>query len=224
VFKKSSFHQSSRVFVAPRRIRCTVRTTGLMRKRSLLLFVLLSTSPLWGDNIDAGAHFAIGSNRNPSANWSVDAGIYIDPALFPALTSFKLPSIRTQTFDIGIAFDRVQHRNGFTADLRWRVPILRCYGWEFRCGGKRFWVMGVPSIGKRWGQGGLSGYAAGQVQAVFDLSRDLACCRLVLGYRHRFPFNSPLNHDNAITLELRTFIGFIDRAPPHPRPSPRNWR
>jgi hypothetical protein len=64
------------------------------------------------------------------AKSSVDAGIYLDPALFPALTSFKLPSIRTQTFDIGIAFDRVQQRNGFTADFRWRVPILRCYGWS----------------------------------------------------------------------------------------------
>jgi hypothetical protein len=77
--------------------------------------------------------------------------------------------------------------------------------------------MGVPSIGKRWGQGDLSGYAAGQLQAVFDLSKDLACCRLAVGYRHRFPFNSPLHHDNALTLELRTFIGFIDRAPPPTR-------
>jgi hypothetical protein len=195
-----------------------------MRKRSLLLFLLLFTAPLWGDNIDAGAHLAIGSNRNSSANSSVDAGIYVDPALFAVLTSSKLPSIRTQTFDIGIAFDRVQQRNGFTADFRWRVPILRCYGWEFRCGGKRFWLTGVPSVGKRWGKGGLSGYAAGEVQAVFDLSRDLACCRLAVGYRHRFPFNSPLHDDNAVTFELRTFIGFIDRAPPHPRAPAPDWR
>lgn len=195
-----------------------------MRKRSLLLFLLLSTAPLWADNIDAGAHLAIGSNHNPFANSSVNAGIYLDPALFPALTSSKLPRIRTQTFDIGISFDRVQQRNGFTADFRWRVPILRCYGWEFRCGGKRFWVTVVPSVGKRWGKGGLSGYAAGEVQSVFDLSRDLACCRLAVGYRHRFPFNSPLRHDNALTLELRTFIGFIDRARPHPRPAPHSWR
>ena len=194
-----------------------------MRKHSLLLFLLLSTASLWGDNIDAGAHFAIGSNRDPFANSSMDAGIYVDPALFSALSPGKLPRFRTQTFDIGIAFDRVQQRNGFTADFRWRVPILRCYGWEYRCGGKRFWVTGVPSVGKRWGQGGLSGFAVGQVQAVFDLSKDLACCRLAVGYRHRFPFNSPLHQDNAITLELRTFIGFIDRAPAPPSP-PRNWR
>lgn len=190
-----------------------------MRKCSLLLFVFLSTASLWCDNIDAGAHFAVGSNRSPFAKSSVDAGIYIDPALFSAFTSGKLPSIRTQTFDIGIAYDRVQQRNGFTADFRWRVPILRCYGWEFQCGGKRFWVTGIPSIGKRWGQGGLSGYAAGEVQAVFGLSKDLACCRLAVGYRHRFPFNSPLHRDDAITLELRTFIGFIDR-PPQPPSSP----
>lgn len=121
----------------------------LMRKSSLLLFLFLSTASLWGDNVDAGAHLAIGSNRNASTNSSVDAGIYIDPALFPALASFKVPAIRSQTFDIGLAFDRVQQRNGFTADFRWRVPILRCYGWEYRCGGKRFWVTAVPSIGKR---------------------------------------------------------------------------
>ena len=188
-----------------------------MRQHSLLLFLLLSTISLWSDNIDAGAHFAIGSNRNPFANSSIAAGIYVDPALFSVWFA-KLSSIRTQTFDIGIAFDRVQQRNGITADFRWRVPILRCYGWEFRCVDKRFWLTAVPSVGKRWGQGGLGGFAAGQVQAVFDLSKDLACCRLAVGYQHRFPFDSALHHDNAITLELRTFIVFIDRAPPPPHP------
>lgn len=183
----------------------------------LLLFLLFSTTSLWSDNIDAGVRFAIGSNRNPFANSSIAAGIYVDPALF-SVSFAKLPRIRTQTFDIGIAFDRVQQRNGITADFRWRVPIFRCYGWEFRCGGKRFWITGVPSVGNRWGQGGLGGFAAGQVQAVFDLSNNLACCRLAVGYQHRFAFDSALHHDNAITLELRTFIGFIDRAIPHPRP------
>lgn len=187
-----------------------------MRRLSLLLLLLVSTTSLWSDNIDAGAHFAIGSNRNPFSNSGVAAGIYVDPALFSASFT-KLPHIRAQTFDVGIAFDRVQQRNGITTDFRWRVPILRCYGWEFRCGGKRFWLTGVPSVGKRWGQGGLGGFAAVQVQAVFDLSKDLACCRLAVGYQHRFPFDSALHHDNAITLELRTFIGFIDRAPPPPR-------
>ncbi|HEU5231960.1 MAG TPA: hypothetical protein VFU50_03800 [Terriglobales bacterium] len=182
-----------------------------------VLLLLASTTPLWSDNIDAGAHFTIGSNRNPFTNSSIAAGIYLDPALFSVWFP-KLPSIRTQTFDVGIGFDRVQQRNGVTADFRWRVPILRCYGWEFRCGGKRFWLMGIPSIGKRWGQGGLGGFAAGQVQAVFDLSKDLACCRLAVGYQHRFPFDSALRHDNAFTLELRTFIGFIDRARSTPRP------
>lgn len=194
-----------------------MQAIGLMRKRSLLLFLLLSTASLWGDNIDAGAHFSVGSNRNPFTNLNMSAGIYVDPAVFSGSLG-KLPRIRTQTFDLGMAFDRVQQQNGFTADFRWRVPILRCYGWEFRCGGKRFWLTGVPSVGKRWGKGGLGGFAAGQVQAVFDLSKDLACCRLAVGYQHRFPFDSALHHDNAITLELRTFIGFVDRAPPHPRP------
>lgn len=49
----------------------------------------------------------------------------------------------------------------------------------------------------------FGGYAAAQLQAVFDLRRDLACCKFAVGLQHRFPFNSSVHRDHALVLELR---------------------
>jgi hypothetical protein len=39
------------------------------------------------------------------------------------------------------------------------------------------------TVGRRWSWG----YAATQLQAVFDLRRELACCMFAIGVQHRFP-------------------------------------
>jgi hypothetical protein len=106
-------------------------------------------------------------------------------------------------------------------DFRGRIAILRCYGSEFQCESRRrFWLTAIPSVGKRWGDGGLGSYAATQLQAVFDLRREYACCKLAIGMQHRFPFTSSLSSDNALVIELRMPLMFIDRAPPPPPPPP----
>lgn len=75
------------------------------------------------------------------------------------------------------------------------------------------------------GNGGVvvvfGGYAAAQLQAVFDLRRDLACCKFAVGLQHRFPFNSSVHRDDALVLELRVPLIFIDHAAPPPRPPNR---
>lgn len=182
-----------------------------MKNLWLAFLLSLALSPLLAENIDGAIHVSGGTDTTGKTQPTFSAGFHIDPAFFSSL------GLRSQTFEIGFAYDRVQREGGGTVDFRVRVPVLRCYGWEFRCGQRRFWITAVPSIAKRWGGGGLSGYAAIQTQAVFDLSRNLACCRLAIGVEHRFPFDSPLRNDNAVVLELRTFIGFIDKPPPHPR-------
>jgi hypothetical protein len=37
--------------------------------------------------------------------------------------------------------------------------------------------------------------------------------------QHRFPFNSSLHGDNALVLELRIPVMFVDHAPPAPSPT-----
>jgi hypothetical protein len=85
---------------------------------------------------------------------------------------------------------------------------------------KTFWLTAIPSVGRRWGDGGLGGYAATQLQVAFDLRHELACCKFAIGVQHRFPFDSSLHADNALVLELRIPVMFRDHAPPHPRPPP----
>ena len=183
----------------------------MLLKCSILLLALISSPFLgWADNLGASAHIGIGQNRNPTSNPAVSAGIHFDPAF--------ISRIRSETFEIGLAYDKVQQRNGATVDVRWRIPFAGCYWWEFHCTGKRFWLVGLPSIGKRWGQGGMGGFISAQVQAVYDFSPSYACCRLAVGFHHRFPFDSTLHGDNVITIELRSIIGWRDRGPRHPPP------
>ena len=187
-----------------------------MRLCLVLAGVIVLNPALRADNIDGAVHVSGGTNADPLTNATVSAGFHLDPAYFSLY--FSRLHLRSQTFEVGLAYDRVQSHNGATVDFRARVPFLRCYGWEFNCVGKRFWLTAMPSVGNRWGGGGLGGFAAAQVQAVYDFSPERACCRLALGVQHRFPFNSSLHGDDCLVLELRTFIAFIDRAPPPPPP------
>jgi hypothetical protein len=187
-----------------------------MQKRSALLFVtLLVCAACAGEELDGSLHFTGGTNKNPNSASALSAGLRLDPALFSPLKS--------QVFDAGVAFDRVQGHSGISVDFRAKVAFLRCYGSEYSCEGrKKFWLTAIPSVGKRWGDGGLGGYAGTQLQAVFDLRRELACCKFALGLQHRFPFNSSLRSDNALVLELRVPLMFRDHAPPPPPPPPAN--
>jgi len=181
--------------------------------RSALLFVtLLGYAGICrGEELDGSLHFTGGTNKNPNSAPAFSAGLHLDPALF-------FP-IKSQIFDAGLSYDRVQSHSGFSLDFRAKVAFFRCYGSEYKCEArKKFWLTAVPSLGKRWGDGGLGGYAATQLQAVFDLRHELACCKFAIGVQHRFPFNSSLHGDNAVVLELRVPVMFRDHAPPHPRP------
>jgi hypothetical protein len=185
---------------------------SLRIRRQLLLFLvgflLCLAAGSRADELYGAVHFIGGANKNPATIPAFSAGFHIDLALFSR--------IRLQVLEVGLSYDRVQSHSGASIDLRARVPLLRCYAWELNCGAKRFWVTGVPSVGNRWGPGGFGGYAGAQIQAVFDLRREYACCKLAVGIQHRFPFNSSLRADNSLVLELRTVIEFRDRRPPPP--------
>jgi hypothetical protein len=186
-----------------------------MRIRSAFLFVtLLGYAATCGaEELDGSLHFTGGNNKNPNSATAFSAGLHLDPALF-----FR---IKSQIFDTGLAYDRLQGHSGITVDFRAKVAFLRCYGSEYQCEGKKFWLVAIPSVGKRWGDGGLGGYAATQWQAVFDLRHELACCKFAIGLQHRFPFSSSLHSDNALVLELRIPVMFRDYAPPSPTSSTR---
>jgi hypothetical protein len=185
--------------------------------RWLIPFLVLAfVSDALADEFDAGIHVAAGSNHNSAAHATISAGIDVDVAV---VSPVHLPG---QMFEIGLSYDRVQLHNGVTGDFRWRLPFFACYGWEYRCLGKRFWLVAIPSLGERLGGGGLNAFAATQVQAVFDLSRGDACCRFAVGIQHRFPFNSSLHNDNAVTLEIRLPVGFRDPARRPPEQAPRH--
>jgi len=185
---------------------------------ALLFLTLLGFAAICnGEEIDGSLHFTGGTNKNPTSAPAFSAGLHLDPALFFG--------IKSQLFDVGLAYDRIQGHSGITADFRTKMAFLRCYGSEYSCEGrKKFWLTAIPSVGKRWGGGGLGGYAATQLQAVFDLHHELACCKFAIGVQHRFPFNSSLHGDNTLVLELRVPVMFRDHAPPLPPPPPATTR
>jgi hypothetical protein len=126
----------------------------------LLLIVLSCVAKCRGEELDGSLHLSGGTNQNPNSAPTFSAGLHLDPALF-------LP-VKSQIFDAGLAYDRVQGHSGISVDFRAKLAFLRCYGSEYRCEDKRkFWLTAIPSVGKRWGDGGFGGYAAIQVQAVF---------------------------------------------------------
>lgn len=187
-----------------------------MRLGSALFLILLYAATCVGEELDGSLYFSGGTNKNPTSAVSFSTGFHLDPALF-------FP-IKSQIFEAGLAYDRVQGHSGASVDLRARGAFLRCYGSEYKCEAtKRFWLTALASVGKRWGDGGLGGYAATQVQGVFDLRRQLACCKFAIGVQHRFPFNSSLHADNAVVLELRIPVMFRDYPPLiPPAPPPPN--
>ena len=192
-------------------------TIETMRIRSMLLIMALvaSHAACRAEELDGSLHFTGGTNQNPNSARAFAAGLHLDPALFF--------SIKSQIFDAGLAYDRVQDKNGLTLDFRSRVAFLRCYGSEYQCEAKRrFWFTAIPAIGKRFGDGGLGFYAATQVQAVFDLREHFACCKFAVGVQHRFPLNSSLHGDNTLVLELRMPLMFRDPPPLPPPPPPAN--
>ena len=187
------------------RIRCAV----------LLLAGLLGYAVTCrAEELDGSLYLAGGTNKNPNSATSFSAGLRLDPAIF-------LSHVPTQIFDGGLAYDRVQAHSGGAVDFRAKLAFFRCYGSEYQCESrKRFWLTAIPSIGKRWGDGGFGGYAAAELQAVFDLRGERVCCKFAIGVRHRFPFNSSLHGDNALVLEFRMPVMFRDHAAPLPPPSP----
>lgn len=193
----------------------TCGSIGAMQRWRLLL---LLGALLWlaqgsrADELYGAVHFSGGANKNPATAPAFSAGFHFDPATFAP--------IRIQIFELGLSYDKVQGHNGASVEFRARMPFLRCYGWEPHCEAKRFWLSALPSIGRRWGAGGLGGYASAQIQAVFDLHPEHACCRFAVGFLHRFPFSSSLKDDNSLVFELRSVIEFVDRAPPPPPSNP----
>ena len=127
-----------------------------IRHALLLLGLLRYAVTCRGEELDGCINFAGGTNKNPKAASSLLAGLHFDPALF-------FSHVKPQIFDFGLAYDRVQGNSGGSVDFRAKLAFLRCYGSEFRCG-KRFWLTAIPSVGKRWGDGGLGGYAATQLR------------------------------------------------------------
>jgi hypothetical protein len=88
-----------------------------MQIRSALLFVtLLVCAACAGEELDGSLHFTGGTNKNPNSASAFSASLRLDPALFSP--------IKSQIFDAGVAFDRVQGHSGISVDFRGEGGIL----------------------------------------------------------------------------------------------------
>jgi hypothetical protein len=94
---------------------------------ALLVMTLLGyTVTCRGEELDGSLYFTGGTNKNPNSVPSFSTGLHLDPALF-------FSHVKSQIFDAGLAYDRLQGHGGASVDFRAKLAFLRCYGSEYQC-------------------------------------------------------------------------------------------
>lgn len=106
-------------------------------------------------------------------------------------------------FAVDLQYDRAQGKNGFSIEGSPVIPLFRVprfYGGT----GKFVKLYGEPGIGFRAGDGWFGPYASGKVMAALlsDAWPDHGWGYPYVEYQRRFPFSSPLEGDNRITVGM----------------------
>lgn len=102
---------------------------------------------------------------------------------------------------LDLQYDRIQGHNGFSTEGSAVLPLFRAP--RFRPNSSRTFVkvFGEPGIGYRTGGGPFGGYSSAKVMAVLLTNNwSSGWTAPYIEYQRRFPFQSPLEGDNRITV------------------------
>jgi hypothetical protein len=104
---------------------------------------------------------------------------------------------------LDLQYDRIQGHNGFSTEGSAVLPLFRVPRYRPNSSGTFVKVFAEPGIGYRTGGGPFGGYSSAKVMAVLltDTWSDGWTAPYV-EYQRRFPFQSPLQGDNRITVGI----------------------
>jgi len=113
-------------------------------------------------------------------------------------------TLRTCTLDL--AYDRMQSRRGFSAELSLMLPITRFPGPQTNEGRNYVRIYAEPGVGYRNGKAGFGGYGSAKVMMALlsdsRLTRSDAAPSPFLEVQRRLPFGSPLRGDTRIMFGI----------------------
>jgi hypothetical protein len=104
-------------------------------------------------------------------------------------------------FSLDLQYDRIQGRNGFSTEGSAVLPLFRIPHYRPNSSRTFVKVFAEPGIGYRAGGGPFGGYSSAKVMAVLLTNNwSSGWTAPYVEYQRRFPFQSPLQGDNRITV------------------------
>lgn len=106
-------------------------------------------------------------------------------------------------FDLDLQYDRIHGQNGFSTEVSGMLPVFRFPGPMADESRKYVRVYFEPGLGYRAGGGPFGGYSSAKVMVtLFDDEWRNDEYYPYVEFQRRFPFNSPLQGDNRISIGL----------------------
>jgi hypothetical protein len=104
-------------------------------------------------------------------------------------------------FSLDLQYDRLQGKNGFSTEGSAVIPVFRIPSFQTDKQIEFVKVLAEPGVGYRAGGGPFGGYSSAKVMAMLlsDKGPDGRVAPYV-EYQRRFPFDSPLQGDNRISV------------------------
>lgn len=118
-------------------------------------------------------------------------------------TSFAGVKVGVSFASLDLQYDRLQAHSGFSTEVSAVIPVFRIPRFRWDKDMKFVRVYAEPGLGYRAGDGPFGGYSSAKVMAV--LLTDTWSEKWVSPYiefQRRFPFESPLQGDNRLTIGI----------------------
>jgi len=106
------------------------------------------------------------------------------------------------TFTLDLQYDRLQGNNGFSTGGSAVVPLFRFPGPMQNPRKKYIKVYAEPGIGYRAGGGAFGFYSSAQMLVMLVSDQRWEKPMPYIEYQHRFPFDSPLQGDNRLSISV----------------------
>ena len=148
-----------------------------------------------------GAEGGVGWDSNAPRQPTALAGVKLG---LPVAVGGEYPHETLRTCTLDLAYDRMQSRNGFSAELSLMLPIARFPGPQTNEDRNYVRIYAEPGLGYRAGEGDFGGYGTAKVMIALlsdtRLTRSDAPPSPFLEIQRRLPFGSPLRGDTRITF------------------------
>jgi hypothetical protein len=107
---------------------------------------------------------------------------------------------------LDLQYDRIQGKNGFSTEASSALPMFRVPGPGMNEDKMFVRVYAEPGVGYRAGGGAFGGYSSAKVLLIFFSVPKWGDTSPYIEFQRRFPFDSPLQGDNRLTIGVMATI------------------